>query len=376
MKTEKLAFICIFILVCIIPGCKNSPSGNSEVIDDIDKDPDLFETVNIPPVDQSDTDWDKITYLIKTGEISEGFSNEEENFFVKITDLCIDQENNLYVADSGLRKIFKFDALGNFVYSFGQTGQGPSEFLGRLRINVGNDNNLYITDDKNYRLFSFTKDGEFISQFNLPLYKYDYAVVSSEGEIFFLSESGIKIIDHFDSRLKYLSSFLEMKYCLDFPYKMPSRELLYRLSMRPSTMEIHKLITKDDNIAIIFNNSQIVTYFNKNLELVHQFRINHPRFIKDYKKRINDAKKKSGWINCFGSAFLDEKNNFNICYFNGELRIPEVYRYSLNGKFIDTLRVLNFNSTSNQIIRARDLNGNFYGTEMTTSKIVIYREIE
>lgn len=376
MKARNLAVLSVSIIIAITSGCSKSSVVNSEYNDDIFKDLELFERIDLPPVDHSNTDWDKITYLKKVREIKEGFSNEEENFFAKITDLCVDQENNLYVADSILRKIFKFDASGNFMYSFGQTGQGPGEFLGRLRINIGNDNNIYVTDDRNFRLFSFSKEGEFIGQFNLSLYKYDYAVVNSEGEIFLLSESGLKIIDHFDSRLKYSSSFLEMKYCLDFPYKIPSRKLLYRLSMRPSTMEIHKLVTKDDNIAIIFNNSQIVTYFNKNLELINQFRINHPRFIEDYKKRIDDAKKTGGWINCFGSVFLDEKNNFNICYFNGELRIPEVYRYSLNGKFIDTLRVVNLNSTSNQIIRAKDLDGNFFGTDMTTSKIVIYREIE
>ena len=250
MKTKKLKLICLFIIVCIISGCKNSPSVNSEYIEDTYEVSDLFESVNIPPIDQSSTDWDKITYLIKTGEISEGFSNEENNFFVEITDLCIDQENNLYVADSGLHKIFKLDALGNFMYSFGQTGQGPSEFLGRLRINVGNDNNLYVTDNKNSRLFSFTKDGEFINQFNLSRYKYDDAEVNSKGDIFLLSESGLKIIDHFDSELKYQSSLLEMKYCLDFSYKVPSRKLLYRLSMRPSIMEIHKLVSKDDHLLM------------------------------------------------------------------------------------------------------------------------------
>lgn len=374
MKIKYLTFICIFILVCIITGCKNSPSANSEVIDDIYKDPDLFEKVDLPPVNHSNTDWDKITYLEKVGEISEGFSNEEENFFVKITDLCVDQENNLYVADSGLHKIFKFDAFGNFVYSFGQTGQGPGEFLGRLRINVGNDNDLYVTDDRNFRLLSFTEDGEFIDQFNLPRYKYDDAVVNSNGDIFLLSESGLKIIDHIDSKLKYNSSLLDMKYSLDFPYKIPPRNLLLRLSMQPSFKEIHKLITKDNHLVIIFNNSQIVTHLNEYFELVNQFRIDHTRFIKDYKKRIEDAKKTDAWINCFGSVFLDEMKNLYICYFNNGLNLPEIYRYGLDGKFVDTLRIKNTNNRSNTIVNAKDKHGFYYGTDRTSSKIFIYRE--
>ncbi len=376
MKTRNLIFIYIFIIVCIITGCKNSPSLNSEYIDDIYKNPDLFEKINLPPIDHSDTDWNKITYLIKTGEISEGFSSEEDNFFAKITDLCVDQEDNLYIADSILRKIFKFDAFGNFVYSFGQTGQGPGEFSGRLRINVGNDNNLYITDDGNFRLISFTKNAEFINQFNLPRGKYDDAVVNSNGDIFLLSESGLKIIDHFDPELKYRSSLLDMKYCLDFPYKVPPRLSLFRFSMKPSFMEIHKLISRDDYLFIIFNNSQIVTHFNENLELINQFRIDHPRFIEDYKKSIDYAKKKGGWMNCFGSVFLDEIKNVYLCYFNFELRIPEIYRYSPDGKFIDTLRIKNFYELSNHIVKAKDKRGNYYGTNRISSKIIIYREVE
>ncbi len=140
--------------------------------------------------------------------------------------------------------------------------------------------------------------------------------------------------------------------------------------------EIHKLITKDDHLVIIFNNSQIVTHFNEYDELVNRFRIDHPRFIKDYSKRISYAKKKGGWINCFGSVFLDETNKVHVCYFNGELDNLEIYRYRLDGKFVDTLRFKNLNDETYHKVKVKDKKGNYYGTDRISSKIIIYREVE
>jgi len=39
---------------------------------------------------------EKVQYLKKVKEIKDGFSSERENFFIKITGLCCDDEGNLY----------------------------------------------------------------------------------------------------------------------------------------------------------------------------------------------------------------------------------------------------------------------------------------
>ena len=106
---------------------------------------------------------DRIYSFKKIGEIKEGFSTEESNYFWRIDDLCCDDENNLYVADRGWSKIFKFDSKGQFISSFGRKGQGPGEFGGRgLGISFGNDGNIYVFDRENFRLTSFSKKGDII----------------------------------------------------------------------------------------------------------------------------------------------------------------------------------------------------------------------
>lgn len=67
--------------------------------------------------------------LKKIGEIGPIVSKEENLYFWSISDICCDKEGNLYVADSGWNKIFKFNSEGKFLLSFGREGQGPGEFV-------------------------------------------------------------------------------------------------------------------------------------------------------------------------------------------------------------------------------------------------------
>jgi len=139
-----------------------------------------------------------------------------------------------------------------------------------------------------------------------------------------------------------------------------------------SHRHVHKLILDDDHLFVIFNNSQIVVHFDQNNRILNQFRIDHPRFYKDYKSRLLEAKTRGRWVNCFGSVFIDNNKYINLCYFNNDLKIPEIYRYQYNGKFVDALRIRDSTVRSNQIINACDNLGHYFGVEKESSQISIY----
>ena len=358
-----------------IVACKNSskpePSAQKGV-------PDLntsiySEPLNIPTVDQSRSDLEKITYIEKAGEIKDGFSGEEYNFFAQITDLSIDRKDNLYVADSKLHRIFKFNKNGEFISSFGREGQGPGEFTGRLRMSVGDDNKIIITDIEGSKISIYSARGEFIRQFFLPGFTNDEALANSQGDIFLLSEGGFYVIDRKSSSLKHKNSFLGLNYHLNFSPIQPTSKLIFRMSKNLSFMSIHKLISDDDHLYVVFNNSQIVVHLDQQNKILYQFRIDHQRFVGDFKNRLLEAKKNGKWINCFGSVFIDNNNHICLCYYNNSLGLPEIYRYQYDGRFIDTIRTKNLKIKSNKIIRACDSQGNFYGIEKEASQISIYR---
>jgi sugar lactone lactonase YvrE len=162
----------------------------------------------------------------KIGEIKEGFSTEESNYFWRIDDLCCDDENNLYVADTRWSKIFKFDSNGQFITSFGRKGQGPGEFGGRgLRISFGNDGYIYVFDRGNFRLFAFSKKGEFVKSFSLPQFLYDRAQVNSKGDIYLVSTDGEKVIDCYDKNFKRKNSFLDIERHFKYPFLKPNLKI-------------------------------------------------------------------------------------------------------------------------------------------------------
>jgi hypothetical protein len=140
----------------------------------------------------------------------------------------------------------------------------------------------------------------------------------------------------------------------------------------PRFFEVSKLISKDEYIHIVFANSLIVVVLDNHFKLWNQFRVDHPRFIRDLTRRLRNAKKKQGWVNGIGPAFLDNHGNICFCYYNSKQSRPEIYRYEKSGKFVDCLRIRNNRIKSNRIVLACDSRGYYYGINETASKIIVY----
>ena len=316
----------------------------------------------------------------KIGEIKEEFSTEESNYFWRIQDLCCDDEDNLYIADIGWSKIFKFDSNAQFIMSFGRKGQGPGEFGGRgLRISFGNDGFIYVFDRGNFRLSAFSKKGEFVKSFSLPQYLYDRAQVNSKGDIYLVSTSGEKVIDFYDKNFKLKNSFLNIERHFKYPFLKPNlkiRSLSAPKIERPKEMsrriadhDLNKVITKKDHLISFSNNSLTVFHFDENNNLVNEFMIENKIFLDNFKKRLKSSVEEGGFLfPC--RMFLDEKENLYFIYYNSTLPFKwEVYRYKIDGTFLDIVRF------SEKILSPiyTDSIGNFYAVKQDRTEIGIYR---
>ncbi len=298
---------------------------------------------------------EKIQYLKKVGDIKDGFSTERENFFIKITGLCCDDEGNLYVADSGWNKIFKFDSNGKFLMSFGREGQGPGEFMGQrmsnhLKISFGNDGKLYVNDPGNSRISVFTKEGKFLKSHKTPPFTYDTPIVNSKGDIYLLSKSGIKAIDCYDSNFRYKGSLLDMEEHLQFPFGKPYKKIFHEYRI-PDPVEIFKLMTKEDEVILMSSYAWKIYIFNRNNQKIRDFRIQEKSLIEDYKRNLELLKEKNKKIEktlpkevemtkLVIPPFEPFMCNKDLCLFyvksdgNGE-----IYRYKTNGLFLDKRRI-------------------------------------
>jgi len=87
--------------------------------------------------------------------------------------IAVDKDGNVYVADTWNHRIQKFTSDGVFLKEWGTFGTpgvdnptlGPGQFWGPRGIAIGPDGNVYVTDTGNKRVQVFTPDGQFIAAF-------------------------------------------------------------------------------------------------------------------------------------------------------------------------------------------------------------------
>ncbi|MBN1875421.1 MAG: NHL repeat-containing protein, partial [Anaerolineae bacterium] len=86
--------------------------------------------------------------------------------------IALDKEGYVYVADTWNHRIQKFDANGQYLHSWGTLAQvsaydpaGQGVFFGPRGIAVGLDGNIYVTDTGNKRVQVFDTSGIFLWEF-------------------------------------------------------------------------------------------------------------------------------------------------------------------------------------------------------------------
>jgi sugar lactone lactonase YvrE len=123
--------------------------------------------------------------------------------------VCVvsDRDGNIYVSDSTLQKVYKYDPKGNFIRSILSEGSRP--------VGLAYDNNsdtLYIADTRNHTVHAVDRDGaaRFIigrrgdgdGEFNYPTYLW----VDSEGRLY-VSDTLNSRIQIFDAGGKFVFKF-------------------------------------------------------------------------------------------------------------------------------------------------------------------------
>jgi len=120
-------------------------------------------------------------------------------------------ENNVYVVDEMQNTIQKFDNDGNFILKWGGHGSENGQFIEPQGITINSSGIVYVADSMNHRIQTFTSDGEFLSSFG----KYGFGDgnlkipvdVAVYGDFIYVSDPGNYKIEKYTSDGIFLKSF-------------------------------------------------------------------------------------------------------------------------------------------------------------------------
>lgn len=229
--------------------------------------------------------------------------------------VTVDNDGNIYVADSGNQRIVKFNLEGKFIKSFGTKGQGPGEFLSPWQMAIHNDE-IYVYDWRR-NIQKFTLDGAYILGFNLRGGIFLDFVIDSEGYIYvgrWTSDKENFLIEKFDSNGNLIKRFCESIVAQTRPLT-----LIYNNS---------KLcIDNQDNIYISFRYINKIRKYNSDGELVKEFERTLTYSPIKPEHTPNDEKPFN----------LDGVTGDIICDENGRLFVLSNKVYNEDGHLIDVL---------------------------------------
>jgi sugar lactone lactonase YvrE len=95
-------------------------------------------------------------------ELQKLINQEDNNGFIGITGIAVDNDNHVYVVDSLLRKVKKFTSDGQFISEFGS----KSGFNVPVGIATDSENNVYVVDYYNHNVKKFDPDGKLLTQWS------------------------------------------------------------------------------------------------------------------------------------------------------------------------------------------------------------------
>jgi len=112
----------------------------------------------------SDSELNRIFLYDPKGKVIQEIGKEAE--FKRVSGIALNPATHiLYAVDTAGHKVMAFDHQGKKLFEFGKRGNGDGEFNFPTHISVDREGSLYVTDAMNFRIQVFDSEGRFKSKF-------------------------------------------------------------------------------------------------------------------------------------------------------------------------------------------------------------------
>ena len=100
-------------------------------------------------------------------------NDEDPNYqFYNVAGIALDSERNIYVLDSGNHRVQKFDKNGDYLLTIGREGEGPGEFISLSDVFIDTQDTLYLADRRMIQIFD--SSGEYKDSITFENSIYDF----------------------------------------------------------------------------------------------------------------------------------------------------------------------------------------------------------
>jgi len=115
-------------------------------------------------------------------------------------DVAVDGTGNIYVSDTGNKRVVKYDPEGKVLAVLGGAGSGEGQFQEPVGIAVAQDGTLYVADTWNQRIQVFDADMNFVRQW--PVYAWEgasvvnkpYLAVDEQQNVYVTDPEGYRVL--------------------------------------------------------------------------------------------------------------------------------------------------------------------------------------
>jgi DNA-binding beta-propeller fold protein YncE len=134
--------------------------------------------------------------------VQQGDPQAEPGKFWGPRDLAIDAEGNVYVTDTGNKRVQKFSAAGEFIQAWGGGGIVPGAFEEPVGIEIDSQSNIYVADTWNRRIQKFDRNFTPVAQWDVTGWESESVInkpsiaVDGQGRVFISDPEGYRIIGY------------------------------------------------------------------------------------------------------------------------------------------------------------------------------------
>jgi uncharacterized protein (TIGR03663 family) len=153
-------------------------------------------------------------FLLQWGTFgnTEGSVIGQENVLYGPRDIAVDAADDVYVTDTGNKRVMKFSPEGKFLGQWGGFGLQSGQFQEPVGIDIDADGNIYVADTWNRRIQKFDSDFVFLTQW--PVHGWEsesvinkpYLSVDGDGHVYVTDPEGYRVIE-FDAGGTFLTTF-------------------------------------------------------------------------------------------------------------------------------------------------------------------------